>query len=313
MRIQSEKDYLLPDIRELKGDIKGEIFQNFPLSNITSFGVGGEADIFIFPQNEEDILKIIDFSKTFHIPLTFIGRGTNLLVRDGGIRGIVVSLKRGLGDIRFEEESVVVGAGMSMPFFSKLLMERGISGFEFAWGIPGTIGGAVVMNAGAFGVTVSDYIEEVVTISYEGKKRKYTKEELKFSYRDSLLRKRKEEIILSVRFSVRDREDPDTIFKRMKEIEKIRKESQPVGAKTAGSIFKNPKGYYAGKLIEEAGLKGVKIGGARVSRVHANFIENIENASAQDIEELILYIKGVVKEKYGITLLEEVEIIGYKD
>ncbi len=312
MRIQSKKDYLLSDIRELKKIIKGEVLEDFPLANITSFEVGGEADIFIFPQDEEDIINLIDFAKSLQIPLTFIGRGTNLLVRDRGIRGIVVSLKKGLKDFRFEGKSVIVGAGVSMPFFSKLLMEHGISGFEFAWGIPGTIGGATVMNAGAFGATISDYIEEVITITYDGKKNRYSKEELEFSYRDSILR-RKKEIVLSVRFSVREKGDPNLIFEKMKEISRIRRETQPIGAKTAGSIFKNPKGYYAGKLIEDAGLKGIKMGGARVSWVHANFIENTGNASAKDIEELILYIKKVIKEKTGITLLEEVEIIGCKD
>ncbi len=303
---------MLPEIEKLKKVVKGKVIGEFLLSKVTSFGVGGPADIFVLPEDEEDVLEIIEFSRERKLPLTFIGRGTNLLIRDGGVKGIVVSLKDGLNHIEMTKECVNVGAGVPLPYLAKFLMDRGISGFEFAWGIPGTVGGAVIMNAGAFGGSISDFLQEVVTLTYEGRRKTYKKKDLKFSYRKSAFQKRRE-IVVSVKFCFERRDDPDKIFNRMKEIEVIRKKTQPIGAKTAGSIFRNPKGDYAGRLIEKVGLKGARIGGAIVSRVHANFIENTGNARARDIEELILYIEKVVKERTGIELSREVEILGYKD
>ncbi len=307
-----KKRYLLPEFERIKKRIKGRVEENFPLRSITSFGVGGPADLFVLPQDEEDILNTIEYAKQGGLPLTFIGRGTNLLVRDGGIKGIVVSLKDGLKYIRQEKSCLTVGAGVPLPFLAKVVMDQGLSGFEFAWGIPGTVGGAVVMNAGAFGGCIADFLEEVVTLDFEGNRRVYRRDELVFSYRKSGLQERGE-IVLEAKFCFEKKKDPKEIFKKMKEIDTARRKTQPIGAKTAGSVFKNPDGAYAGKIIEDLGLKGARIGDAVVSYVHANFIENIGNATARDIEDLILYIKKTVKEKIGIELSTEVEILGCRD
>ncbi len=190
------------DIGRLKRYFKGNILLDTPLARLTSFGVGGSADILLYPKDIEDIVTIVEFAKDEGIPLTILGRGTNLLIRDGGISGIVVSLRGGLDNYEFADETIITGAGLSLPFFSKLAMENGISGFEFAWGIPGSIGGAVVMNAGAFGSNISDHLEEVLVVDMDKKVKKYLPDQLKFSYRTSIFRKQREKIIVSAKFRI---------------------------------------------------------------------------------------------------------------
>ncbi len=300
------------DIEKIKRSFKGKILKCFPLSKLTSFGVGGPAEVLIYPTDEEDLLTVLDFAKENALPLKVLGKGTNLLIRDKGLEGLVIIIENGFKNIDINENEIKVGAGVSLSFLSKILMEEGIAGFEFAWGIPGSLGGAIFMNAGAFGSCISDYLDKVTTITLNGDKRVYKKKDLKFLYRESELQKKKE-IIISASFRIEKRDSSEKIFKKMKEFEKIRKSTQPIGKKSAGSIFKNPKGNYAGKIIEKLGLKGKRIGGAVVSEIHANFIINRGDAKAKDIEELILYIEERVREKTGIKLVREVEILGLRD
>lgn len=304
-----EKKYSLFDIAEIRERLKGRLFESFPLERITSFGVGGEADILFYPKDITDIVEINRFTHLNGIPITFIGRGTNILVRDGGIRGVVVVLRDGIKDINIGEKHIEVGACVSLTRLLYILMKNGISGLEFAWGIPGTFGGAIAMNAGAFGSEISQFLERVVSIDLSGNKKIYNKGDMKFSYRYSSFQDRKEVIVLG-RLSFKKRKDPREIYKKMKEFEDIRGKNQPIGAKTAGSIFKNPKGDFAGRIIEKLGLKGVRIGDAVISMIHANFIENVGNASAKDIENLIEYVETYVEKKTGIVLAREIKILG---
>ena len=300
------------DIKKLKKNFEGRILSDFPLSKITSFGVGGLAELLVYPNNEKDLLTVLDFARERALPVNIIGRGTNLLVRDNGLRGLVIIIENGFKNIKINRDSIYVEAGISLSFLSKILMEKEISGFEFAWGIPGSVGGAIIMNAGAFGSCISDYLKEVAVVTLDGKKKIYKREDMKFLYRKSNLQE-KEEIIVSALFEIKKRDSSGEILRRMKEIERIRRKTQPIGEKTAGSIFKNPKGDYAGRIIEKVGLKGKRIGGAVVSKIHANFIVNRGDAKARDIENLIIYIEERVKEKTGIKLVREVKILGSKD
>lgn len=288
-----------------------EIKTNEDMSKHTSFKVGGKADIFIKINDIQDLKYILDFTKKNNIPLTIIGNGSNVLVKDNGIRGITIYLN--FDDIQIDEEQngeviVTVGSGVKLAMLAVILQKKGIAGFEFASGIPGTIGGAIRMNAGAYGKEMKEVVENVTYIDEEGNKHKLENEQMDFSYRHSRF-KEKQEIIIEAQLKFQ-KEDAEKIKERMDEYRKARMEKQPINMPSAGSTFKRGTNYISAKLIDDAGLKGYEIGGAQVSEKHAGFIVNKGNATAQDILDLIDYVIKVVYEKFGKILELEVEVIG---
>lgn len=288
-----------------------EIKTNEDMSKHTSFKVGGKADIFIKINDIQDLKYILDFTKKNNIPLTVIGNGSNVLVKDNGIRGITIYLN--FDDIQIDEEQngeviVTVGSGVKLAMLAVILQKKGIAGFEFASGIPGTIGGAIRMNAGAYGKEMKEVVENVTYMDEEGNTHKLENEQMDFSYRHSRF-KEKQEIIIEAQLKFQ-KEDAERIKERMDEYRKARMEKQPIDMPSAGSTFKRGTNYISAKLIDDAGLKGYEIGGAQVSEKHAGFIVNKGNATAQDILDLIDYVIKVVYEKFGKILELEVEVIG---
>lgn len=274
----------------------------------TSFMVGGRADLLVYPENIEDIKETVLYAKKERLDLFILGLGSNLLVGDKGIRGIVINLARGFKGIRLLNDNMLdCSAGASLGLVVSQSSKFGLKGAEFLSGIPGTLGGAVRMNAGAFGSEMKDIIETVTFMNKEGEIIKRDKESLNFEYRN--LNIDDGTIILSATLAL-ESDNEEAIRKRIKDYAKERAIKQPLGSATAGSVFKNPPGDFAGRLIDEAELKGMVIGGAKLSEKHANFIENIGGASAADILALIKIIKDRVFEKSGITLETEVKIVG---
>ena len=313
--LETRGEIILDNIKiceKLENRIKNsEIKTNEDMSKHTSFKVGGKADIFIKINDIQDLKYILDFTKKNNIPLTIIGNGSNVLVKDNGIRGITIYLN--FDDIQIDEEQngeviVTVGSGVKLAMLAVILQKKGIAGFEFASGIPGTIGGAIRMNAGAYGKEMKEVVENVTYMDEEGNTHKLENEQMDFSYRHSRF-KEKQEIIIEAQLKFQ-KEDAERIKERMDEYRKARMEKQPIDMPSAGSTFKRGTNYISAKLIDDAGLKGYEIGGAQVSEKHAGFIVNKGNATAQDILDLIDYVIKVVYEKFGKILELEVEVIG---
>lgn len=279
------------------------ILVNEPMSKHTTFRTGGNADYFVTPETIEELEKIIDISKDIII----VGNGSNLLVTDKGIRGIVVSLKK-LNSYHINDETIIVDAGMPIAKLSRIAAENELSGLEFACGIPGTVGGAIFMNAGAYGGEMKDV---VVSSTYLDKKTLEIKtlEEHNFKYRSSIYAEGLDVVILNVKLKL-VKGNKEEILAKINENMQSRNSKQPVNKPCAGSTFKRQEGVIAAKLIDEAGLKGYKIGGAEVSTLHAGFIINSGDAASKDILDLIEHVKKCVKEKYGVELEPEVKIIG---
>ena len=278
------------------------------MDSCTTFKVGGRADLLVYPENIEDIKETVLYGKKEGLDLFILGLGSNLLVGDKGIRGIVINLARGFKGIRLLNDNMLdCNAGVSLGLVVSQSAKYGLKGAEFLSGIPGTLGGAVRMNAGAFGSEMKDIIETVTFMNREGEIIKRDKESLSFEYRN--LNIDDGAIILSATLTL-ETDDEEEVKKRIKLCAKERAIKQPLGSATAGSVFKNPPGDFAGRLIEEAGLKGRVVGGARVSDKHANFIENKGGASAADILDLIEIIKDSVLKKSGIMLETEVKVVG---
>lgn len=280
---------------------------NEPMKNHTYFKVGGPADIFITPQRSEELSIIIKFLGKRDVPFMIIGNGSNLLVRDGGIRGVVICLTK-LNNVYVEEMKVHSQCGALLCNVSTSALKGNLKGLEFISGIPGTIGGAVTMNAGAYGPEIKDVIESASVMDMKGNIFNLSNEELEFGYRNSIVQKNKY-IVLDAVFALEVGNSKD-IKNRMDELNKRRSDRQPLNFPSAGSTFKRPNGYFAAKLIEDCGLKGMRVGGAMVSEKHSGFIINYENSTAKNILELIQKVQDIVKEKYGITMETEVKIIG---
>ena len=281
-------------------------------SKHTSFKIGGPADLFIKVDNIEELKETLDLSKQNQIPLTIIGNGSNLLVTDKGIRGITVKLN--LKDIEIKNENnkqiIKVDAGVPVGLLAQKLLKEEIAGFEELSGIPGTIGGAVIMNAGAHGKEIKDILKKVTALDYDGNIYEFTNEECKFSYRNSKFQKEKY-IILQATLEL-EKGNSTEIKEKMDEYMQFRKEKQPIEYPNAGSTFKRGEDFVTAKLIDEAGLKGYKVGGAQVSEKHAGFIVNVDNATAKDVIELTDYIKEKIEEKFGKKINLEIQIIGEK-
>ena len=279
-----------------------------PLAKHTYFGIGGDATAYIEISTISELAALARFHKQWDVPIAVIGRGSNLLVSDTGFKGVGIRLIGELAKLEIEGNVVSVGAGLSLPRLSKTMSRRGLSGVEFALGIPGSVGGALIMNAGAWGSSFGDVVTHVTVMDDTGNLVELTHAEANFEYRHSGL-----DTYFCVTGATLALElgDVDAITARMRAFYKQKVETQPFAEENAGCMFKNPPGDSAGRLIDISGLKGYRIGGAEVSTVHGNFILNIDNATAADVLNLVAYIQQQVREKTGISLQTEVKRLGF--
>jgi len=287
----------------------GTVKENEPLSSHTTIKIGGPADLFIEPSTIENLEKAMKVVREAGVKWTAIGRGSNLLVSDKGIEGVVIKLGTGLDHVEVADNKVTVGAGASIVALAMTLSRRGLSGLEFASGIPGSVGGAVYMNAGAHGSDISRILEKAHILFEDGTMEWLTMEQMEFSYRTSVLQKERPGIVLEAVFNLQEG-DIETIKAVIKKNKDYRKDTQPWSSPCAGSIFRNPLPNYAGQLVEKAGLKGHSNGGAQISDMHGNFIVNTGNATADDVLALIDYVKEKIWDLYSVRMETEVEIIG---
>lgn len=279
-----------------------------PMSRLTSFRIGGPADLLVEVETPEELVSTVEYCKKMSIPWFLLGRGSNLLVRDEGIRGVVLRLGKGFQYTKIEGSKLRAGAASALAVVAEAAVRNGLSGLEFASGIPGSLGGAVFMNAGAYGSEMRDVVLEVnLYRPYKGFKT-LTNEEMKFAYRSSGLQ-HEEGIVLEVLMNLVPG-DENQIRERMNNLNLRRKEKQPLEFPSAGSTFKRPEGNFAGRLIEEAGLKGKRLGNAQVSPKHAGFIINLGGATAREVLDLIDLVRREVHKKSGVWLEPEIKVIG---
>lgn len=298
-------DEILLELKNITDDKNIKV--NAEMKNHTSFKVGGPVDVLVTPEKYGEIVDIIKMCKKIGIPYFIIGNGSNLLVRDGGIRGIVIKLSK-LSSITTYGTKITAQSGASITAVSIAAREAKLSGLEFACGIPGSVGGSVAMNAGAYGGEISHVLESAVVVDENGQIRTLNNKELELGYRASAVTKHNY-VVLEATFSLKNQEY-ENIKRKMDELMKARREKQPLEYPSAGSTFKRPEGFYAGKLIEDSGLKGTNVGDAEVSIKHSGFIINKGNATAKDILDLIEKVQNTVKKKYNVELYPEVRIIG---
>ncbi|PFV86037.1 UDP-N-acetylenolpyruvoylglucosamine reductase [Bacillus sp. AFS059628] len=287
----------------------GRVLVDEPLARYTTMKIGGPADILIVPKHIAGIEKTLQLVKKYKTKWTVIGRGSNLLVSDLGIEGVVIRLGEGLDHLEVEKHRVRVGGGYPLIKLSTLLSRQGLAGLEFASGIPGSVGGAVYMNAGAHKSDISNILSKALILFEDGTIDWLTHEEMEFSYRTSVLQTKRPGIVLEAEFQLQigEREGIVSVMQKNKD---YRRETQPWNHPCAGSVFRNPIPYFAGDLIEKAGLRGYQIGGAQISEMHGNFIINTGEASAQDVLSLIALVKQTIKDKFSVEMHTEVEIIG---
>lgn len=297
----------MTDIKRLL-DITDDVLFDEEMSRHTTFRIGGKVDAFVSAKSKDEIINVVKFCNDNNIPYMIMGNGSNMLVSDKGIRGVVISIGKGMSECRIDGELVYADAGIMMSVLAKKILEANLSGFEFASGIPGTLGGGIYMNAGAYGGEMKDIVRDVTFITPDGEIKTENGENLDFGYRHSIF----EEggyIILSCTLKLK-KGNHDEIKALMADYNKRRSDKQPLTQPSAGSTFKRPEGYFAGKLIQDAGLMGYSIGGAMVSDKHAGFVVNKGTATAEDVLNLIEYIQKTVYEKFGVKLEPEVRLIG---
>lgn len=281
-----------------------------PLKDHTYTKLGGNADYFVTPTSYEQVQEVVKFAKRDDIPFTLLGNGSNLIIRDGGIRGIVMYLGK-LNEIRVEGTMMIAQSGALIADVSKKALEHHLTGLEFACGIPGSVGGALFMNAGAYGGEIKDVLITTTVVDRNGELKELRAEQLDLSYRFSNIQKNGD-IVLEATFGLAPG-NYEEIKAKMDDLTYRRESKQPLEYPSCGSVFKRPPGYYAGKLIQDSGLQGKQIGGAQVSLKHAGFIINKDNATAKEYIALIEHVQKVVKEKFGVELEREVRIIGEDD
>lgn len=287
---------------------KDSILIDEPMSRHTTFRVGGPADFFVTPKAKEEVRDVIRICKEAGMPYYIIGNGSNLLVSDAGYRGVIVQIYKEMNEVKVEGDLVKAQAGALLSGIAVKALGAELSGFEFASGIPGTIGGACVMNAGAYGGEMKDVLESVTVLTGEGKIIELGRNELELGYRTSVIAK-KGYIVLGAVLKL-ERGDGEKIKTYMDELKEKRVTKQPLEYPSAGSTFKRPEGYFAGKLIEDAGLRGFQVGGAQVSEKHCGFVINRDHATAADIMELMRQVQIRVKENSGVDLEPEVKRLG---
>ena len=274
----------------------------------TSFKIGGPADFLLLPQNIEEIQEIIKICQVQGIPYFVMGNGSNLLVRDKGMRCVVIKIADNFSDVFISGTSVIAKSGILLSTLSKKVLNKSLKGLEFASGIPGTLGGAVTMNAGAYDGEMKDVVKSCKVLDEKGNIIELSFEELELGYRSSIIQTN-HYIVLEVRLEL-ENGNYDEIKGNIDEFTKRRTTKQPLHLPSAGSTFKRPKGYFTGKLIQDANLKGAKIGGAQVSELHSGFIVNVDNASAKDVLDLINHIQKTIMDKFGVELHPEVRVVG---
>ena len=289
-------------------NLYGEVLENVSLKDYNTYRIGGKTRYLVKPYNIDSLKELLIYIKNNNLKYIIIGNGSNIILPDSDYDGVVILLSK-LNEIKINENTVNAFCGVSLTYFVNELVKNNLGGLESLSGIPGTLGGAIVNNAGCYGQTISDKLDSVTYLE-NGEIKTINKEECNFSYRDSIFKKNKNFIILSAKFKL-DYKNKEEMLNDIKENIIKRNTSQPLNYPNAGSVFRNPIGYSAGKLIEDAGLKNYHINGAYVSDKHANFIINKDNASSEDIIKLIEYIQKEISEKYNIKLKLEQEIIKY--
>lgn len=288
----------------------GIVLENEQLSNHTTWRIGGPADLLVQPKDKNGLAQAMKLVYEHRVPWFAIGRGSNLLVRDGGIRGVVFKVAaEGLSHLAFNDTRVQVGAGYPFIRLAVLAAKEGLTGLEFAGGIPGSVGGAVFMNAGAHGSDVSRIFSHAEILDEKGVLRSHSREDLQFQYRTSSLQSGMRGIVTEVTFQLAHG-DRKQIAAAMASHKDRRRQTQPLQLPCAGSVFRNPDKDHAGRLIEAAELKGFRVGDAQVSEIHGNFIVNLDRATAHDVLTLIGHIQRIVKEKFGVDLVPEVRVVG---
>ena len=291
-------------------DLLGEerVFTGEAMSRHTTFKIGGPADYFLMPDKDTDVGRIVKICKESAIPYFILGNGSNLLVGDGGYRGAVIQIYKNMSAVTVEGTEITVQAGALLSSVAAAAKNAALTGFEFAGGIPGTMGGAVVMNAGAYGGEMKDVLTEVTVMDEEGEIVTLPADKLELGYRTSII-KTAGYIVLEAKLQLKEG-NPEVIRETMKDLTIRRTTKQPLEYPSAGSTFKRPEGYFAGKLIMDSGLAGYQVGGAQVSEKHCGFVINKDNATAADVCRLIRDVQDRVKEQFGVTLEPEVKFLG---
>lgn len=296
----------LNELKAFAGE--GSFFEKEPLRNHTTFRVGGEADAFLSVHSEKQLMDVMTYLNQNDIPYYVIGNGSNLLVSDDGYRGVILSIGKDFSDVEIRGSQVYAQAGALLSVVASTAMKQSLTGMEFASGIPGSIGGAIVMNAGAYDGEMKQIVKAVTVLTKEGKIVTYRNEEMDFSYRHSRM-KTEGGIVLSVVLQLQEGSQ-EAILEKTKDFANRRREKQPLEFPSAGSTFKRPEGHFAGKLIMDAGLRGYSVGDAQVSEKHCGFVINRGNATAKEIYTLICDVKQIVQEKFSVTLEPEVIFLG---
>jgi UDP-N-acetylmuramate dehydrogenase len=289
------------------GLIKGRVLFDAPMRQFTSIKVGGPADCLLFPKDLDELRKVVRYAGRKDIPVLILGKGTNLIVRDRGVRGWVISLTQGMKRLQWDGDVVEAEAGLPLHRLVRSSIQKGLKGLEPFFGIPGTVGGGLAMNAGAWGVELKDILLSITLMSGDGEMAERPRQKVKFYYRRLSLPPHW--IILKGRFQLK-RGKKEEILERVKSYSETRKRTQPLNYPSAGSIFKNPSEGPAGKWIEEAGLKGFRMGQAMVSDRHANFIINLGKATAREVIDLMELVERKIYEEKGISLEREVKVVG---
>ncbi|SDZ21338.1 UDP-N-acetylmuramate dehydrogenase [Proteiniborus ethanoligenes] len=287
---------------------KGDVLIHEPMSKHTSFKIGGPVDVLVLPGSIEELASSIKLCKSEGLDYFVMGNGSNIIVRDKGIRGIVIKISESLNNIIIEGTKLIAEAGALLSVVSKSALRSSLTGLEFASGIPGSLGGAIAMNAGAYGGEMKDVVTKVKCVDENGNFVEYENSDMEFGYRQSRIQNEKL-IVVQVEMKLKEGNYED-IRAYTNELTEKRTSKQPLHLPSAGSTFRRPEGYFAGKLIEDAGLKGLILGGAQVSDKHCGFIVNIGNATADDVINLIRVVQKTVSDKYGVKLETEVKIIG---
>ena len=294
---------------EISGE--GNVLKDEPMKMHTTFRIGGPADYFIQPSKIEEIRRIVAVCRECSTPYYIMGNGSNLLVGDKGFRGVIVQVFKQMSDVYADGERVYAQAGALLSKTAAVACEASLTGMEFASGIPGTLGGALRMNAGAYGGEIKDVLLDAQVLTQDGEFLTLTAEELELSYRHSCIFE-KNYVVVSARFAF-EKGDADQIRGRMDELAKARREKQPLEFPSAGSTFKRPEGYFAGKLIQDAGLKGYTVGGAQVSEKHSGFVINRGGATAEEVVFLIKQVQKKVMKQFNVMMQPEVRFIGFTD
>lgn len=291
-------------------NILGEkrVLEGEPMKYHTTFRIGGPADYFVMPGTKEEVRKITELCRAEQMPYYIVGNGSNLLVSDKGYHGVVIQIFKEMSRVEVKGFMITAQAGATLAKVAKAALDAGLTGFEFAAGIPGTLGGACVMNAGAYGGEMKDVLYEVTVLTNEGGIRVIPKEQLEMGYRTSVIAKEGYTVLEAVVKLESDAKED--IRARMEDLRERRTTKQPLEYPSAGSTFKRPEGYFAGKLIQDTGLGGFRVGGAQISEKHCGFVINSQDATAADVDELMKQVSGKVKEKFGVTLEPEVKRLG---